>query len=107
MANTIQLGPVLLDLGNLLTVSDINGPASYTNGTGNAVSARAFGMDTLKSLLPMGLSASGNYYAKVISVAGRGKPTMLVKWFVASTNAEVANAVNLSAEVLTFQGMGH
>ena len=83
-----------------------NGPASYSQTTGDPVTVPQyqFYIDMITSGGVQ--TVSGTYYAQPRPKAGGVRQTWAMHWFVTSTNAEVANAVNLSAEVLQVAGMG-
>lgn len=91
-------------------VFDHQGPASYNNtGTfatsGETITAISLGFGGLDTLGASGLSASGLYTAMVFLVnAGNANAvkSAVIHWFVQATGAEVANAVNLSGEVIRF-----
>lgn len=91
-------------------VFDHQGPASYNNTgtfstsgeTLTAISLAFGGFDTLGA---NGLSASG-LYTCLVQLVNSGNanavPSARIYWFVQSTGAQVANAVNLSGEVVRF-----
>jgi len=87
------------------------GPASYVNtGTattsGDPVAIPAF-QNYIDSILSGGsLSVSGNYYQRPQSSGAGPRATWVLRYFVTSTNAEVANNVNLSAETFIVSGFG-
>lgn len=80
------------------------GPASYSQTTGDAI------------LLPNGIyldavngamSVSKTYYTRVYpSAVGTTRASWVIKWYVVATAAEVANAVDLSAESIQFEAFG-
>lgn len=96
------------------------GPASYTQLTaapvagGDTVEAKAAGLKYLDALLPCGLSDSGTYRVEAVVSAGHPttnkaaapSPTFKLRWVVVATGAEVAGAVNLSAEVVRLFALG-
>jgi len=80
------------------------GPTSYATG-GQTLTAARYGLRSL-DYVGGGLSNSGTYYA-VGKPVGRGaKTTYKLVWFVTATNAEVAAAVNLSAETVRLFAFG-
>lgn len=92
--------------GKLFNVPTYRGVQSYQNGVGDALHPRQFGFATkLLAVIPLGISVSGTYYA-MPRPAGAGATTWYLQWFVVGTNDEVANGVNLSAEILQLMGIG-
>ena len=87
-----------------------NGPASYVTGGDLVTSAtgQALGgpFDYYFDAIGVDLSISGTYYGHAIAAGVGSRQTWKIKWFVTATNAEVAAAVNLSAEQLTIFGFG-
>ena len=96
---------------------DHYGPASYVSGgetwpsvNPNQVTGgpNSLGEASVINILNgSGFSESGTY--RIVPVyGGKGtiKSNIKVKWFVASTNAEVAAAVNLSTEVIRLTVLG-
>lgn len=81
------------------------GPSSYSQTTGDAfvVPGFQYQIDTVQS---GGLSVSGTYFVRAKPSLGGARATWVLKWYVTSTNAEVANAVDLSAETVQFGGFG-
>jgi len=86
----------------------LSGPASYPTG-GYLVSARLFGLlSKLTSFQPEDISYSGTYYIRALRTGtGTNANTVLVKWYVFATNAEVANTTNLSAEKIRVIVLGN
>jgi hypothetical protein len=73
------------------------GPVSYSQATGDPVSLTLpnFYVDAI----PGGVqSVSGNYWVQPRPSGVGARQTWALHWFVTSTGAEVANAINLSAE---------
>ena len=93
---------------NFLAARAITGPTSYTTG-GVLLAATRFGLlSVVRFRLPETLSASGTYYVRILRTGtGVTASIALVKWFVLSTNAEVANATNLSAETIRIAVIGN
>jgi hypothetical protein len=105
------------------SVIDWAGPASYTqvvNGTGSplaqptggqAITPAAFGLSTgLEGIFLVGGSTSGTYVVQAFQATsynlGQGNPAWILRWIVAATGAEVAGAVNLSAETVRLVAFG-
>lgn len=89
------------------------GPASYTQVTAATAPAAATGGDTLILPLPNyyidavesgTLTVSGTYYVRAVSSGTGARRTWALMWFVTSTNAQVAAAVNLSSESIQIGG---
>ena len=102
-------------------IIDLAGPASYTqvtNGTapaaptgGQAVVPSNFGLVAgLEGIFVVGSSISGTYTVQAFQATsynqGSQNATWLLRWIVAATGAEVAGAVNLSAEIVRLIGFG-
>ncbi len=87
------------------------GPASYVNtGTaktsGDPVSIQAY-QYYIDSITSGGTaSVSGTYFYIVQPSGPAARRTWVLRYFVASTAAEVANGVNLSAETFIVSGLG-
>jgi hypothetical protein len=82
------------------------GPASYVNGTGIRVDPAAVGMKVIFSLDPLGCNAAGLTWAlRPIDPTTVTGPAFL-RAFVQATGAEVANGVNLSTAIYTFEAIG-
>lgn len=88
-----------------LGVNDMPGPASYVTG-GVFVSANVLGLNQVKFVSAMDLSTDGLNFVRIVSVLGQGQNRFKVQWFVNSTGAEVANAVNLSTKTVRVMGYG-
>ena len=100
-----------------LSVFDFKGPSSYSTG-GETLSAAQFGESGIDFIEPMNkgiasctqgavarnqlfpLSFSGTYFVTItVATTAEGAiASVTVMWFVAATGAEVAAAVDLSAE---------
>ena len=80
------------------------GPASYATG-GDPIALPGF-QNYIDSIQSGGLSVSGTYYVRAIPSVGGIRPTWKLVWIVASTNAQVANATDLSAETIQLGGLG-
>lgn len=108
-------------------IIDWAGPASYTqvtNGTapaaptgGQAITPSAFGLGGgngspagVEGIFVVGSSISGTYTVQAFQATsynqGFANPTWTLRWIVAATGAEVAGAVNLSAEIVRLIGFG-
>ena len=84
-----------------------NGPTSYTGGSSPTdtlvINQYQFYVD---SVCEASISVSGTYYAIAQpSVAGI-RATWSIRYFTATTGAEVNNGVNLSAEKFILSGFG-
>lgn len=85
------------------------GPASYPTG-GQTVNASQFGWGAFDEFAVHGMTYSGTYYCRVQYLPIDAAPTaqnqsvyqLKILWYVLATNAEVANAVDLSGEVARF-----
>jgi hypothetical protein len=92
---------------NFISVADVAGPASYQQGARPVISANTFAMQTVRFVNGMGLSQSGTYYARTVSIPGPAKTSVAVRYFVTATGAEVANGTNLSGEIFRFEAIGN
>jgi hypothetical protein len=90
-----------------------SGPASYTQLTAVTAPAVATGGDPVAVPLPNyyidsidgpGLTVSGTYYVRPVSSGVGARQKWALIWYVAATNAQVAAAVNLSAEQVQIGG---
>ena len=81
------------------------GPASYSQATGDVIQPFAFQnyIDSIDSGIQ---SVSGTFVAYARPSAAGPRQTWSLHYFVVSTGAEVANAVNLSAETFVVSGFG-
>ena len=79
---------------------DITGPASYA-ADGQSVTAADLGLKYIH-FASSGGSDNGDQFTAVSHLGNAGFPVTTVKiaWFVMSTGAEVANAVDLSARTV-------
>lgn len=94
-------------LGELfVSMADINGPASYTNGTGNAVSPQNFGLQTFK-FATGGISTDGTTGIEFKTISGPGATSIIARFYVVSTGAEVANATDLSGKTFRVMALGN
>ena len=107
-------------------IIDWAGPASYTavvNGAapalptgGQAITPSAFGLGGnqasagLEGIFVVGSSLTGTYTVQAFQTTaynqGFPNPTWSLRWIIAATGAEVAGAVNLSAEIVRLVGFG-
>lgn len=72
------------------------GPTSYNQTTGDAVVAP---IGEYIDAMVSATTVSATYYVRFYpSATGTTRASWVAKWYVISTGAEVANAVNLSAE---------
>jgi hypothetical protein len=97
-------------------IVDHDGPASYNNtGTfatsGEVLNASDFGFGGFETVDPQGLSSDGLNYVWIqlpnqstsADNIGNAVPTCRIHWYVAATNAEVANTVNLAGKSIRLQ----
>lgn len=113
MANK-QLDGYMNQVGDKLEVIvDHDGPASYANPTpftanGEVINASDFGLGAFEVVDPMGLSSDqlNTVLCVVGDGSGKAATTCRIHWFVQSTGAEVANAVNLSGKSIRLQIRG-
>lgn len=93
----IEQGLALFPVGNLLhRLIDIDGLASYTTG-GQAITAASLGFKRILFVASMTAADASNFTQALIA-AKKGASSFKLMWFVATTGAEVANAVNLSTK---------
>lgn len=79
-----------------------NGPTSYNITTGDPVIIP--GYEKYIDAVFSGISVSGTYRVDAGPAAAGARQPWALTWSVVSTGAEVANAVNLSAEVVQIGG---
>ena len=99
------VGNFLLGQGGTYNINDVNGPAAYVTG-GVSQSVNALGLTSAAWMDSIGLSKSGNYYQRIWAPSGPGQTSFKIQYYVASSNAEVGNGVNLSAEVFRMSAVG-
>lgn len=100
-----------------VSIADVTGPSSYTQislssgaapSGGQTVSARHFGLSALERV-EAGRSDDGMYqviaYLTPFNKNGTS-PGCVLQWIVASTGAQVAAAVNLSARTVRLYAQG-
>lgn len=75
-------------------ILEVDGPASYTAGTGNTIDATAAGMKYIEYVAG-GISTDGTY-TTIGKVTGTASTATLL-WFTRTTGAEVGGGTNLSA----------
>ncbi len=80
-----------------------SGPSSYTTGGIDLVLPR---YNNYIDLVIPSTTVSGTYSVVGIPSVNNGRATWKLKWIVFATGAEVANAVDLSAERLRVGGFG-
>lgn len=80
------------------------GPASYSQTTLDPVTLSGF--QTQIDVLHRARTVSGLYDVVPIPSVGALRATWKLRWYVVSTGAEVANAVNLSGETVVMAGLG-
>lgn len=84
--------------GNYRTcIAQVDGPASYANGTGQRIDAQALGMKWIYYLAAGPDSTATNLVAPLIAVNTPVDHVNLL-WIVAATLVEVVNAANLSGQ---------
>lgn len=106
MANRILPGYELQIGDKLEVVVDHDGPASYSNvvvnaGTGDVINALDLGRGGIEDINCDALSSDGLNYIIAFYTGGyngNAAPSVSLRWYVLSTNAEVANTVNLSGK---------
>jgi hypothetical protein len=90
-----------------------SGPASYTQFTAATAPAVGTGGDPVALPLPnyyidtlgSATTVSGTYYVRPASSGVGPRQRWALVWYVTATNAQVAAAVNLSAEQLQIGGL--
>lgn len=100
-------------------IVDLDGPASYANGTigttgGQVINALDYGIGGFEVVDPQGLSSDGLNYVQIQlvgqsttgAVSGNAVKSARIYWIVQSTNAQVANAINLSGKSIRLQIRG-
>ena len=92
-------------------VNDNVPPISVPTG-GQAITPSAFGLTAgLEGIFVVGSSLTGTYTVQAFQAGagynqGNNNGTWLLRWITAATGAEVAAAVNLSAETVRLIGFG-
>ncbi len=81
-----------------------HGPTSYSQTVGDAIEMPGF-QNYIDAVFG-GVSVSGTYFVIAQPSAQGPRSTWYVKWFTASSGAEVSNAVDLSAEKVQIGGFG-
>lgn len=97
-------------LGEVFIASNVlAGPASYTGGAGNGqvISATMFGLLSIKFVVAEDMDNTETYYVRVIQSQLGATKTFRARWYVIATNAEVANATNLSASRVRYEVIGN
>jgi len=97
----------------LAFIGELAGQLSYTTG-GQQFDASALGLGGFDSFEVVGRSYSGTYRCEVQYLAVDAAPSapkgavasVKIIWIVVATGAEVANAVDLSGEIIRFQAVG-
>jgi hypothetical protein len=117
MANTILPGYVMPLGDKYLIHFDHAGPASYVSLVTGSAGVAASGGDKINaSDIGMGgfdnfdtmMDATGTYYALVVPVLGangNAVPSVILVWYVAATDAQVAPGTNLSAFSIRCEGI--
>jgi hypothetical protein len=80
------------------------GPKSYNQTTKDPVAINAF--QNYIDVLHGGITVSGTYTVQAMPSAAGPRNTWKLRWVVFATGAEVANAVDLSAETVILGGFG-
>lgn len=93
---------------NFFTARDVNGPASYVAGTGQSVASAFFGLPSgIRFASSMGVTSDGANLVEITTPAGSANKTIVLRWYVATTGAEVGNGVNLSAKKIRILAIGN
>lgn len=87
------------------SVASVVGPASYANPGGQVIYNTSFGTRGIEMVFG-GMSVSGTYYVLWQPQSSGPNAKAILRWRVTATNAEVANAVNLSAETVQILVLG-
>src|SRR5882762_1898866 len=97
-------------------VVDHDGPSSYAGGVGNGevVLASDFGLGGIELCQVDALSSDGLNYAYVTltgqstkaGITADAVASLKIRWYVLATNAEVANATDLSGKSIRLQIRG-
>lgn len=80
------------------------GPASYSQTTKDPVALPVF--NTFIDVLHGATTVSGTYTVRALPSGAGPRASWKLAWIVVATGAEVANAVNLSAETVILGGLG-
>lgn len=83
------------------------GPTSYNQGIPPKCYATQFEMTNMAIVFGEGLSTSGTYFVRCQQNNLLGTSFATVRWFVASTGAEVPNGTNLSVESVRLAAIGN
>ena len=83
------------------------GPTSYTGGASPTDTITGFPYQfRIDSVTEVSISVSGTYYAIAQPSVAGVRATWALRYFTASTGAEVSNSTNLSAESFILSGFG-
>lgn len=82
-----------------------NGPKSYSQTTGDVLTIPIFQF-YIDAVFGDVISVSKTYEVIPYPAGSGPRQVWTLKWFVVATGAEVANAVDLSAEVIQIGGFG-
>ena len=108
MANLQQMVQQPTPLGEgFIAAADITGPNPYVNPGGQSITAQAFGLQTFRWVLGSMVAVAGGNYAIATTPAGPGSKTVVLRWYVATTGAEVANGVDLSGSIVRIVAWGN
>ncbi len=80
------------------------GPSSYSQTTQDPVTLPQY--NNFIDSLDGSLDSSGTHYVRAKPSGAGPRETWKLVWIVASTNAEVANAVDLSGKTIILSGFG-
>ncbi len=84
-----------------------NGPTSYTGGSAPTDTVTGLPYQFyIDSVCEISISVSGTYYAIAQPSVAGVRATWSLRYFTASTGAEVSNATNLSTEKFVLSGFG-
>jgi hypothetical protein len=85
-----------------------NGPASYTGGSSptDTLLLNAGLQFYIDSVAEVSISVSGTYYSIAQPSTAGIRATWFLRYFTASSGAEVGNSTNLSAEKFILSGFG-
>lgn len=110
MANTVLPGYETVMANKKVVIVDHTGQTSYNNtGTfatsGETILASDFGLGGFDYIQADMISNDGLNYAQIVpttagAVGGVAVPSAVLHWYVLATNAEVANAQNMSTKCI-------
>jgi len=91
---------------NFLAAADITGPATYSQTTGQVISAKAFALLSIRFADGMA-SRSGTYFVRAISPPSTGASSVTVHWFISASALEVSNGTGLTGETVRMIAIGN